>query len=165
MSDPSDLAQYAPRILLMAVARLGDRHRARSVAARVLEEARDALRSGAPGPVGDLIRATTERVLGESLADRPGRSLPVWAELDPDDLGKGASEGTDRLTVVGGVVDSLSTLERKVLLESLVEGHPLAQVAEDLGLDLDVVITAKERALRRVRAAAHGPVPERALYF
>jgi len=149
----------------MAVARLGDRHRARAVAARVLEEARDALRSGAAGRVGDVVLATTQRVVGASLADRGGQSLPVWAELHPEDLGKEASEGTDRLTVVGGVVDSLSSLERKVLLQSLVEGRRLGQVAEDLGLDLEVVITAKERALRRVRAAAHGPVPERALYF
>ena len=165
MSDPADLAQYAPRVLMMAVARLGDRERARGVAARVLREAADARRAGARGRVGDIVLATTERVLREAEAVQAGQPMPVWAGLHPEDLGKGASEGVDRLEVVGGVVDTLSPLERKVLLLSLVEGHRLAHVADELRLDVEVVLEAKERALRRVRAAAHGPVPERALYF
>jgi DNA-directed RNA polymerase specialized sigma24 family protein len=135
------------------------------VAARVLEESAQALREGARARAGDVVLATTERVLGDALADQPGQPMPVWAELHPEDLGKGESEGVDRLEVVGGVVDALSPLERKVLLLSLVEGHRLAHVADDLGLDVEIVLDAKERALRRVRAAAHGPVPERALYF
>jgi DNA-directed RNA polymerase specialized sigma24 family protein len=166
VSNPSSLAHYAPRVLLMAVARVGDRERARAVTARVLEEAAREIEAGAPSRAGDVVFAAAQRVLDASLADEPGRPGPVWAELHSDDLLGGESAGgNDRLSVVGRVVDALSPLERKVLLQTLVEGQGLAEVAETLGLDADAVISAKERALRRVREAAHGPVPERALFF
>jgi RNA polymerase sigma-70 factor (ECF subfamily) len=156
--DPSAEDQlvrtYAARVLVMLIARTGERDIARDLCQDVMIALLSALREGQlrdterlSAFVHGIARNTANNYLrtrfrSPALTDLPETLASVCTE-DP-------AESAERSQFVKRALASVPPADRQILMLTLVEGLKPAEIALRLGLDGEVVRTRKSRALRKV---------------
>jgi RNA polymerase sigma-70 factor (ECF subfamily) len=145
---------YATRVLVMLIARTGDRDGARDLCQDVMIALLHALREGQLRDTDRLsafvhgIARNTANNYVRTRGRRPGltelpESLATACTDDP-------AESSQRRQFVNRALASVPATDRRILMLTLVDGLKPAEIAAQLGLNGEVVRARKSRALRKV---------------
>lgn len=159
--DPAaedELARFfGERVRVMMLARIRDAEAARDLAQEVMLSVLRALRDGQLRQAERLtayVQGTARNIANNFLRARGQQpeSVPLVSEIEvsqpPFDF-----EESERRTLVRRAIDSLDSIDRKVLLLTLVEGLKPGEISFQLGLTPEAVRTRKSRATKKVMAA------------
>lgn len=147
---------YGARILVMLIARTGERDTARDLCQDVLIALVRALREGQlreterlSAFVHGIARNTANNYL-RTRHRRPGLTelSDSLAATPPDD----PAESSERRQFVNRALASVPSTDRRILMLTLVDGLKPGEIAARLGLNGEVVRARKSRALRKVVA-------------
>jgi RNA polymerase sigma-70 factor (ECF subfamily) len=147
---------YGARVLVMLIARTGERDAARDLCQDVMIALVRALREGQLRETERLsafvhgIARNTANNYVRTRSRRPGltelsESLATACTDDP-------AESAERRQFVNLALASVPATDRRILMLTLVDGLKPAEIAARLGLNGDVVRARKSRALRKVIA-------------
>jgi RNA polymerase sigma-70 factor (ECF subfamily) len=145
---------YAAKVLVMLIARTGDRDAARDLCQDVMVALLCALREGQLRDT-ECLSAFVQGI-ARNTANNHARARsrrPLLTEL-PETLAAACTEdpaeSAERRQLVSRALASVSPDDRRILMLTLVEGLKPGEIAARLGLDGEVVRTRKSRALRKV---------------
>jgi RNA polymerase sigma factor (sigma-70 family) len=144
------------RRALVAIARVRtrDAEAAQDLAQQVLIEALKALRAGKLREAEKLsafIEGIAHNVINSFLRTRIRRpECALDDEVAGDDPVE-KQESADRRRLVQREIATLNAVDQKILFWSLVDGHPLAEIATRLEMSHDAVRTRRSRALRKLK--------------
>jgi RNA polymerase sigma-70 factor (ECF subfamily) len=145
---------YGTRLLVMLIARTGDRDAARDLCQDVMIALLHALREGQlrdPDRLSAFVHGIARNTANNYVRTRgrrPGltelsESLATACTDDP-------AESAQRREFVNRALASVPPTDRRILMLTLVEGLTPAEIAARLGLSGEVVRARKSRALRKV---------------
>jgi RNA polymerase sigma-70 factor (ECF subfamily) len=143
---------FRDRILLLVLARTHDREGSQDVAQDVMLAVVRALRDGHLRDTERLsafVYGTARNLINNSLRSRSRlREDPIDPALHlastPDGI-----ENRERVTLVRRALGALDSIDRKILLLTLLDGLKPGEIAVQLGLTSEVVRTRKSRALKK----------------
>jgi RNA polymerase sigma factor (sigma-70 family) len=145
---------YRRPLVAIARARTRDREAAQDLAQQVLIEALKALRAGKIREAEKLsafIEGIAHNVINSFLRTRIRRPECSLEEEPPGSDPVEEQESADRRRLVQREIATLNQVDQKILLWSLVDGRPLAEVAARLEMSHDAVRTRKSRAIRKLK--------------
>jgi RNA polymerase sigma factor (sigma-70 family) len=144
---------FSDRVTVLVIARTRDREAARDLTQEVMLAVVLALRNGhlrEAERLGAFVYGTARNLINNYLRTRS--RLPKEDPID-DDLQVVSTpdpfETTERGAMVRQVLSSLDSIDRKILLLTLVEGLKPGEIAVRLGLTSEAVRTRKSRALKK----------------
>jgi RNA polymerase sigma factor (sigma-70 family) len=149
------VSTYRRGLLAIARARTRDREAAQDLTQQVLVEALKALRTGKLREAEKLsafLEGIAHNVINSFLRTQVRRAECLLDEeqlvaSDPVE----AHESAERQRLLRREIETLSAVDQQILLWSLVEGHPLAEIAARLEMSHDAVRTRKSRAIRKLK--------------
>jgi RNA polymerase sigma-70 factor (ECF subfamily) len=147
-------ATYQRGVLVIAAARTRDREAARDLAQDIFIAVLKALREGQlrdPDRLAGFIQGTARNLINNYLRKRGTRGeveLPVDDNLMANPVE--GFESAERRRLIAVALESFSIIDQQILLLSLVEGYPLADVALKLSLSHEAVRARKSRMLRKI---------------
>lgn len=148
------VTQFSRHILLIATFRTRDREAARDLAQDILMAVLRAARAGQIREAEKLpafIQGTARNLINNYLRSRGRRaecSLDAAHEVGSDSVQE--QEYQERRRLVHQELQACNVLDQKILLYSLVDGHPLAEVAKRLDLSHEAVRARKSRAIKKL---------------
>jgi RNA polymerase sigma-70 factor, ECF subfamily len=147
---------YSRGVFIIVRARTRDPEAARDLTQQVLLEALKALRSGRLREVDKMaafLQGIARNVIANYVRVRVRRSECALdaAELEAKDPVE-AQEAAERKRLVQREIGLLNALDQRILLLSLVDGHPLAEVATRLKMSPDAVRKRKSRAIKKLKS-------------
>jgi RNA polymerase sigma factor (sigma-70 family) len=144
---------FSARIALLVRTRTGDPEAARDLTQEVLLAVVLALRNDhlrEAERLAAFVYGTARNVINNYLRARS--RLPREAPIDADVHTANSDdslENTERDALVRNALGALDSIDRRILLLTLVEGLKPGEIATRLGLTPDVVRTRKSRALKK----------------
>jgi len=148
------VSTYRRGVFVIAVARTRDRDAALDLTQEVLMAVLRALREGQLRESCKLpafIQGTARNLINNYLRTRARRSE---CDLDSVEVPSvdlvGELESAERQRLVRRELQSFSATDQQILLLSLVDGHPLAEVAERLNLSHEAVRARKSRMIKKI---------------
>jgi RNA polymerase sigma-70 factor, ECF subfamily len=151
----AELAEFfAPRIFLVALSRTHDPDASRDLAQESFLAVLQSLRSGElrdPERLAAFVHGVARNIINNYFRSRMVRAkdAPLEGESAAASLGDPV-EAAERSKLIDRALKSLSSVEREVLVLTLVEGFTPAEISARLGLDPAAVRTHKSRGLRKV---------------
>ena len=145
---------YRRGLLVIATARTRDREAARDLTQEILIAVLQALRAGQlreAEKLGAFVHGTARNIINNYLRVKTRRSetdLDGVTEPSVDPVER--LESDDRRQLVRRELQSFSPTDQQILLLSLVDGHPLAEVAQRLNLSHDAVRARKSRMIKKM---------------
>lgn len=145
---------YQRSVLLIATARTRDRETARDLTQEVFIVVLGALREGRlreQDKLAAFIHGTARNIINNFL-----RTRARHGECELDEGSAAGSnmieelESAERQRLVNEEIASYSPLDQQILLWSLVDGRPLPEIAERLGMSHEAVRTRKSRLVRKM---------------
>jgi RNA polymerase sigma factor (sigma-70 family) len=151
---------YSRGLFAIAKARTGDVETARDLTQQALLETLKALRRGElreADKLGAFIQGIVRNLSSNFLRTRARRSeYPLDSvELNTKDPVE-EHESTERRRLVQREIKSFSAVDQQILLWSLVDGRPLAEIAARLKMSHDAVRARKSRAIRKLKSRFAG---------
>ena len=145
---------FSERVLIMNLARVRDREAARDLTQETMLAVLRALRNGhirEPERLGGFVHGTALNLIRNHLRARCNepRHQPLPVELASPDRGESAETGEQR-RLVQRSLERLDTIDRRILLLTLVEGMKPGEIASNLGLTPECVRQRKSRAVKKV---------------
>jgi RNA polymerase sigma factor (sigma-70 family) len=144
---------FSDRVAVLVVARTRDREAARDLTQEVMLAVVLALRNGhlrEAERLGAFVYGTARNLINNYLRTRS--RLPKEDPID-DELHAVSTadplESTERADMVRRALSSVDSIDRKILLLTLVEGLKPGEIAVRLGLTSEAVRTRKSRALKK----------------
>ena len=156
--DPSAEDEFArlfsERLLMMMLARVRDREAARDLTQEAMLAVLQALRNGhvrEPERLAGFIHGTALNLIHNYWRTRgqQPKQEPLPDEL-PSPNPVETADGDERISLVRQTLDRLDSIDRRILLLTLVEGMKPGEIANRLALKPDLVRQRKCRAVRRV---------------
>jgi RNA polymerase sigma-70 factor, ECF subfamily len=145
---------YNKRIFVMALARTRDREVARDLTQDVLMAVLQALRNGQvrePERLTAFVYGTARNLVNNYFRSRAQQAEFESLSEDLAVAGTGdRPETAERASMVHGLLRRVDTIDRKILLMTLVEGYKAEEVAYQLHLSSDTVRQRKSRALKKI---------------
>jgi RNA polymerase sigma-70 factor (ECF subfamily) len=151
---------YGPRVLVMLIARTGERDASRDLCQDVMMALVRALREGQLRDT-DRLSAFVHGIARNTANNyvRTRHRRPALTEL-PETLAAACTddpaESAERRQFVSRALASVPQADRRILMLTLIDGLKPAEIAARLGLDGEVVRTRKSRALRKVTDYVRG---------
>jgi RNA polymerase sigma factor (sigma-70 family) len=150
---------FSDRVGFLVLARTRDPEAARDLTQDVMLAVVRALRNGhvrEAERLAGFVYGTARNLINNYLRTRSRlREDPIDAALQlaiaPD-----AVENSERVTLVRRTLGALDSIDRKILLLTLVEGLKPGEIAVRLGLTSEVVRTRKSRALKKTTERVKG---------
>jgi RNA polymerase sigma factor (sigma-70 family) len=145
---------YRRALVAIARARTRDREAAQDLAQQVLIEALKALRAGKLREAEKLsafVEGIAHNLINNFLRTRIRKSE---CELEGEVAGSDPveeHESAERRAIVRREIATLNGVDQKILFWSLVDGYPLAEIADRLAMSHDAVRTRKSRAIRKLK--------------
>jgi RNA polymerase sigma factor (sigma-70 family) len=144
---------FSAKIAFLVRSRTRDREAARDLTQEVLLAVVLALRNGhlrEAERLAAFVYGTARNVINNYLRtrSRQPREDPINTELHPANIQE-PLEGTEREALVRNALGVLDSIDRKILLLTLVEGLKPGEIADRVGLTSEVVRTRKSRALKK----------------
>jgi RNA polymerase sigma-70 factor (ECF subfamily) len=153
---------YSRSVLLIARARTRDPEAARDLTQQIFLEALKALRDGRlreADKMAAFLQGIARNLIANFVRTRIRRSecdLDA-AELETRDPVE-ALEAAERQRLVQQEISALNTLDQQILLLSLVDGHPLEEIATRLKMSPQVVRKRKSRAIKKLKSKFGGHI-------
>ena len=155
------------RVFVILLARISDAEKARELTQDVLMAVLAAIRERKvqdPDRLPAFVQGVTRNLANNFLRTRS--HAPVLVELTEEMAWLDAEEEAemaDRRQWLRSAVAKLDTVDRQILVLSIVEGHSAPEVADLVGLSADAVRARKSRVLKRfaqtIRAVPSHPEP------
>jgi RNA polymerase sigma-70 factor (ECF subfamily) len=145
---------FSDRVAFLVRTRTRDPEAARDLTQEVLLAVVLALRSGHLREAERLtafVYGTARNVINNYLRTRSRlpREDPIDDDLHPANSSQDPFEDTERAAFVRNALGVLDSIDRRILLLTLVEGLKPGEIAAHLGLTSEVVRTRKSRALKK----------------
>lgn len=148
-AEESFVREFEAKIRMMARIRLRNEETARDLTQEILMAALEALRKGSlrdPGKLAAFVHGVARNVINNHFRSRDPE--PVREPLETDLVW--IEEDREQRNLVRRELESLDSLDRKILLMTLVEGAKPGEIAAKLAISGDVVRQRKLRATRRI---------------
>jgi RNA polymerase sigma-70 factor (ECF subfamily) len=145
---------YRRGLLVIATARTRDREAARDLVQEILIAVLKALRDGQlreSDKLAAFVQGTARNLINNYLRTRARRQECELDTVDvpsPDPVAE--FESAERQRLLRREMQSFSMTDQQILLLSLVDGHPLAEVAQRMGLSHDAVRARKSRMIKKI---------------
>lgn len=145
---------YQRSVLLITTARTHDREIARDLTQEVFIVVLSALREGRlrePDKLAAFIQGTARNIINNFLRARSRHAECELGEL-PVEGGNVVEEleSAERRRMVHQEIASCSQVDQQILLWSLVDGRPLAEIAGRLGMSHEAVRARKSRLVKKI---------------
>ncbi|HET7698351.1 MAG TPA: sigma-70 family RNA polymerase sigma factor [Vicinamibacterales bacterium] len=144
---------FRDRVAFFAIARTRDPEAARDLTQDVMLAVVRALRSGQlrdADRLGGFVHGTARNLINGYLRDRSRlKEDPIDAALSVTGTSEAADNDRERATLVRRALGALSSIDRKILWLTLVEGLKPGEIAARLGLTSEAVRTRKSRAVKK----------------
>lgn len=154
LAEDEFVATYHRGLLLIATARTGDREAARDLTQEILMAVLKALREGTLRDADKLsafVQGTARNLINNYLR---GKARRLECDLRPEDAPTKDAvkelELADKQRLIHRELEGFSPVDRQILLLSLVDGHSLLEVAQQLGLSHDAVRARRSRMIRKI---------------
>ncbi len=154
-SAEDELARlFSERVLMMTLVRVRDPEAARDLTQEAMLAVLRALRNGQvrePERLAGFVHGTALNLIHNYFRTRgqQPKQEPLPDEL-PSSNTIGSAEGDERISLVRQALKRLDSIDRRILLLTLVEGMKPGEIARELGLKPDLVRQRKCRAVRKV---------------
>ena len=151
---------YHTRVFLMMLARTRERESANDLTQDVLVTALEAVRNGRlrkGESLAAFVHGTGRNLANAYLRDRRRNTRPVLPYQESPAPGPAEDlESSERRAVVRRCLEQLSSLDRRILLLTLVEGLKPGEIARRLDLTPEVVRQRKSRAVKEIHKSVQG---------
>jgi RNA polymerase sigma-70 factor, ECF subfamily len=145
---------YRRAVLLIAAVRTRDPDCAKDLAQEVLLAVLKALRAGQIRDgerLSAFVQGTARNLINNYLRSRSRHPTVDIETVDPPSADPVESlEASERQRLMRQELAKYSVTDQKILMLSLVDGHPLSVVAERLNLSHDAVRARKSRLIRKI---------------
>ena len=149
------VSAYRRGVFLIAMARTRDREAAQDLTQEVLIAVLQALRAGQlrePDKLAAFIQGITRNMVNNHFRNLARHRESDLAEAEATAAGNAFEdlEQAERRQLLRRELDSVSALDRQILLLSLVDGHSLAEVARRLEMSHEAVRARKSRLVKKI---------------
>jgi RNA polymerase sigma factor (sigma-70 family) len=154
LAEEEFVKTYRRGLLVIATVRTRDREAAQDLTQEILIAVLQAIRAGQlreAEKLGAFVHGTARNIINNYLrvkTRRPETDLDGVAEPSVDPVEQ--LESDNRRQLVRRELQTFSPADQQILLLSLVDGHPLAEVAQRLSLSHDAVRARKSRMIKKI---------------